>query len=183
MKLLLVLETMKAVCHVWLTFERSVRCSSTDPNGVSRIWGPRKILSLRQRRNEEAFEKRGAKKNNGGNPRKIRCCKQRRNEEAFERRYAKERNGGGAAPPTPPRGGLRPPSTPRFILSGVRMQIFLLQAFRIAIWIRNTGATSEQGGSLPPNSAGVGIPQVPPNSAGVGIPQVACQRRQLVVFA
>ena len=132
--------------------------------------GAPKILCLRQRRNEEAFKKRGAKKNNGGVVRKILCFKQRRNEEAFERRCAKKRNGGGAAPPQPPREG---GCAPRFILSRARMQVFPLQAFRIAVWIRNTGTASEQGGSLPPNSAGVGLLQVPPNSAGAGIPQAA----------
>ena len=112
MNLPLVLETMQAVCHVSLTSDRSVRCSSRDPNGVSRIWGPRKIVCLRQRRNEEAFEKRGAKKNNGGVPRKILCFKQRRNEEDFERRCAKKRNGRGRCPPNPPARGAAPPLDP-----------------------------------------------------------------------
>ena len=64
-----------------------------------------------------------------------------------ERRKIMGEMGGALPPPTPPRGGLRPPSTARFVLSGARMQVFPLQAFRIAVWIRNTGATSEQGGS------------------------------------
>ena len=118
------------------------------------------------------LSRKGAKKNNGEFPGRF-CSSSRDGMKKLSREGARRREMGGALPPNPPRGGLRPPSTPRFVLSGARMQVFPLQAFRIAVWIRNTGATSEQGGSLPPNSAGVGIPQVPPSSAGVGIPQAA----------
>ena len=67
--------------------------------------GARKILCLRQRRNEEAFEKRGAKKNNGEFPGRF-CSSSRDGMKKLSREGARRRcpppREGGCAPPRPP---------------------------------------------------------------------------------